>query len=264
MICSPSTGGVQTKTKMKTDQGTQTGPEEATGGTERAAREDLLPAATSKNPAEMDTTPLSVSNSVACGSDSEMLLDSKDKEGGGEESGKKKRKKRKAKSGSSSESKKAMKEAGIETISQVEEKEGGESTPSDKPLPVAGESKDDKVDGGGGKPTSDKGEEPVAKEDSGVAKENNGEDVGTKEDTKEESSVAKVDNGVAKEDSKVDGVAKDKGDDGVAKDDNGVAKESGDREEGQAATGNGRKKLHMCACCGLAETLAKTFKRCQK
>ena len=43
-----------------------------------------------------------------------------------------------------------------------------------------------------------------------------------------------------------------------------VAIEKEDSSAGKEVDGRRKKQLHMCACCGSAETVAKSFKRCQK
>ena len=234
--------GKEASLKVKTDQGTQTGPEGAVGGTVREARKNLPPAATGKDPA---TGEKFGQESVACGSDSELLGD---KEGERKGTGKKKRKKHKSKTGSSTESKKATKETGTDTLNE------GESKGSEKDkAPLVSDKGDSQVDSGGD--NRDGGVGPGGgKGDGGVNSEK-----GT--------GNSKMDTGEGKGDVKVD-YDGEKGEgmagtgEGEGKGEGPVAKDGGDTELG--AAGGGKKKLHVCACCDLAETLAKTFKRCQK
>lgn len=235
-------GGKEASIKVKTDQGTQTGPEGAVGGTVREARKNLPPAATGKDPA---TGEKFGQESVACGSDSELVGD---KEGERKGTGKKKRKKHKSKTGSSTEGKKATKETGTDTFNE------GESKGSEKdkaPLVGEGDKGDSQVDSGGG--NKDGGVGPGGGEGDGRVNSEKGIGSG-KMDTGEGKGAVKVDS------DKGDGIAGPGG--GEGRGEEPVAKDSGDTELG--AAGGGKKKLHVCACCDLAETLAKTFKRCQK
>lgn len=227
----PGTSGKEVSIKVKTDQGTQTGPSGAVGGTVKETKKDLLTAATGKDPATGEKF-----EGVACGSDSELLGDGKDKE-----CRKKRRKKHRSKTGSSMESKKALKETGTDTFNEGENK--GSVDPGKAPISEGGVG-DGQVDSGGDK------------RDSRVTSE------GGKEDASVNSGKnSKMDNGESKGDVKVDSKGVGPGG-GEGKEEEPVARDSGDTET--AAAGSGKKKLHACACCGLAETLAKTFKRCQK
>ena len=233
-------GGKEASIKVKTDQGTQTGPEGAVGGTVREARKNLPPAATGKDPA---TGEKFGQESVACGSDSELVGD---KEGERKGTGKKKRKKHKSKTGSSTEGKKATKETGTDTFNE------GESKGSEKDkAPLVSDKGDSQVDSGGG--NKDGGVGPGGGEGDGRVNSEKGIGSG-KMDTGEGKGAVKVDS------DKGDGIAGPGG--GEGRGEEPVAKDSGDTELG--AAGGGKKKLHVCACCDLAETLAKTFKRCQK
>ena len=230
----PGTSGKEASIKVKTDQGTQTGPDGAVRGTVKEAKKDFLTVATGKDPATGEKF-----ESVACGSDSELLGDGKDKEGK-----KKRRKKHKSKTGSSVESKKAMKETGTDTFNEGESKGSGNPLDPGKALLVSEVGKgDSQVDSGGDRRMTSEG----GKKDAWVNSE-------------KEMGNSKMDKGDVKVDSEGGKGVGPGG--GEGKGEEPVARDSGDTET--AAAGSGKKKLHVCACCGLPETLAKTFKRCQK